>query len=127
MAKDYIGVAIAKPLLINNGAVSTVAGSTVIEQSIADILNTPVGSKFYLREYGSRIRELVFEPNDFVLRDLLTEYIREAIDNWEPRCTFYDIDFEQEDDVMNCFISVVEVQTNSILSFVYPFSREIKY
>lgn len=127
MAKDYIGVAIAKPLLLANGAVQTTEGDNVIEQAILDILNTPVGTRPFLREYGSRIRELVFEPNDFVLRDLLTEYIREAIDAWEARATFEDIDFEQEDDVLNCFITVVEVQTNSPLNFVYPFYREIKY
>ena len=53
-----------------------------IVQSIQDILSTPIGSRVMLREYGSRLYDLVDRPID---KMEIFSAIHEALDRWEPR------------------------------------------
>ena len=117
----YIGRAMTKPVTLHNGASTTMVGADVLKQSILDILHTPIGSRLLLPEYGSKLHMLLFEPNDIILKTLLRQYIKEAIDNWEDRCRFSDIEFTQEANRIDCTITVIELTSNEIYSFVYPF------
>ena len=56
-----------------------------IQQSIADILTTPIGSRIMREEYGSLLPELTDEP--LTEATLLQAYaaIVMAIQQWEPR------------------------------------------
>lgn len=56
-----------------------------IEQSIADILTTPVGSRVMRRDYGSRLPELVDMPMNAATRLLIAAASAGAIRRWEPR------------------------------------------
>lgn len=56
-----------------------------VQESIKDILITPVGSRVMLPEYGSRLYELVDRKVDDEFRADLTTYVFEAIEKWEPR------------------------------------------
>lgn len=123
--KEYIGQAMMQPVGLIAGRAATVTDFAVIEQSILDILNTPQGSRLLLPEYGSRLHECMFEPNDHVVKALLRQFVKEAIENWEKRCSFADIEFEQENDKINCFISVRILPSNEIQSFVYPFYKQL--
>lgn len=60
-------------------------GNGHIAQSIRDILTTPIGSRVMLREYGSRIPELVDRPLNALLDVELHAAVAEALDRWEPR------------------------------------------
>lgn len=56
-----------------------------LKQSIADILNTPIGSRVMRRDYGSRLFELVDAP---INRSTVIEIISataEALMKWEDR------------------------------------------
>lgn len=57
----------------------------VIWASIIHILNTPIGTRVRKPEFGSRLMDLVFEPNDDLLVGLARIYIAEALAKWEPR------------------------------------------
>lgn len=57
----------------------------VIWSSIVNILLTPLGTRIHLPEFGSRLPELLFEPNDDLLMALSRSYIQDAIAKWEPR------------------------------------------
>lgn len=57
----------------------------VIWSSIVNILLTPIGTRIMIPEFGSRVPELVFEPNDDLLQAQARIYIFEAIQKWEPR------------------------------------------
>lgn len=56
-----------------------------IEQSIENILETPIGSRFFQPEFGSNILNMIYEPltedNALVLFFMIVEAIRK----WEPR------------------------------------------
>lgn len=56
-----------------------------IENSIKDILLTPLGSRVMLPEYGSRIFELIDRKIDDEFRADLACFVIEAVEKWEKR------------------------------------------
>lgn len=78
---------IALPL-INRGGLGVFATQTtteLIKSSIQMILQTRLGERVMLPEYGSRLAELLYEPNDSVLVSLAKRFIVDALARWEPR------------------------------------------
>lgn len=71
-----------------NGGYLTISGVSKILQSIYIILSTPKGTRFFNPEFGTRIYQCLFEPNDFILKDLLKTYVVEDLQQQEPRCVF---------------------------------------
>lgn len=61
------------------------AGSDTIRASITHILGTKIGERVHLIEFGSRLHELVFEPNDQVFISLAKSFVEEALARWEQR------------------------------------------
>ena len=63
----------------------SLSGIDHLQQSLRDILTTPVGTRIMRREYGSRLYELVDAPmNNATLLDLYAA-TAEALARWEPR------------------------------------------
>lgn len=56
-----------------------------IEESIKDILLTPLGSRVMLPDYGSRLFELIDRRVDDSFRADLAFYVIEAVEKWEKR------------------------------------------
>lgn len=57
----------------------------VVFASVANILTTPLGTIPYRPFEGSEVTNLVFEPNDAVLRGLLRYYVTRDLRTQEPR------------------------------------------
>ena len=63
-----------------------------LKQSIADILNTPIGSRIMRRDYGSRLFELIDAPiNRSTVVDIVAE-TAEALMKWENRLVVTAVD-----------------------------------
>ena len=62
-----------------------VTDADLIRDSIVTILNTRMGQRLFQPDFGSRLHESVFEPNDPGLIALLQEDVVNAITKWEPR------------------------------------------
>ena len=58
-----------------------------LQQSITDILTTPLGSRVMRRDYGSRLFELIDRPQNAQTLTELTTATAEALLRWEPRLT----------------------------------------
>lgn len=56
-----------------------------IEESIKDILLTPLGARVMLPEYGSRLYELIDRKVNDEFRADLAAYVIEAVERWERR------------------------------------------
>lgn len=56
-----------------------------LQQSIQDILTTPIGTRVHRRDYGSRLPRLVDRPMNPSLRTELVAATAEALERWEPR------------------------------------------
>ena len=61
------------------------SGEVHLRQSVSDILNTPIGSRVMVREYGSHLFELVDSPRDDLLRLRIIAATATALSRWEPR------------------------------------------
>lgn len=127
MERDYLGKALRFPFKLLNGRGEVVTDSELIKQSISRLLNTPVGTRFMLPEYGSRVRELLFEPNDNLVKDLLRVFVKEAIDKWETRVRYNKCNFYSTEDYLAIEIHYTILKSNEIDSFVFPFYRQLKY
>ena len=68
------------------------SGLDHLKQSIADILNTPIGSRIMRRDYGSRLFELIDAPiNRSTVVDIVAE-TAEALMKWEDRLVVSAVD-----------------------------------
>lgn len=56
-----------------------------LEQSVRDVLLTPIGTRVMRRRYGSRLMSLLDQPmNDFLIASIQAAVV-EALSNYEPR------------------------------------------
>jgi uncharacterized protein len=123
--KEFLGQGLAFPLQVNpRGELALVTGATDIDQSIGVILGTIPGERVMRPEFGCRAWQLVFAPNNATTRSLLEQYVRQALEFWEPRINLMkvEVDADVEDDGR----LVVEIQyeiksTHDRRSIVYPF------
>lgn len=56
-----------------------------IRNSLLNILTTPIGSRAFVPEYGSRLYKFLQEPIDPVTSVQIEELLIQAIIKWEPR------------------------------------------
>lgn len=129
LVEAYLGVALKFPIEINEfGTPNLVTGRDAVRQSIVNILSTPYGSRYFQPSYGSQVSELIFQPNDEILKSLLINYISSALAQWEKRIKVQmvtvEIPFPAQAD---CNISYKILQSSEVDSFIFPFYREIKY
>jgi phage baseplate assembly protein W len=125
----YLGTAIEYPISLQDGSPQLVAGLTVVGQSIKDILNTPIGTRLFLRQYGSRLRQVQFEVLDESVEALLDLVIFEALEKWETRAVIESITYASNTDEGSCTatINTFVPKYNQIAAFVYPFYTKLKY
>lgn len=83
--------------------------SSLRRSSIMMILATKPGERVMLPEFGSRLHELIFEPNDEILqRDLINETVG-AISRWEPNVRVLAVFPEIRSDTVTIFIDFVDL------------------
>lgn len=125
--EDWIGsgVQFAHSFNPDSGRVIANKGADRLHQSIYIILSTIKGERFFLPEFGSDLHKLVFEQNDYILKDLLQVYIKEALAKWEPRIvvTAVEVLSEQEGNTVPVSISYRIKKSNVTGNYVYPFER----
>jgi phage baseplate assembly protein W len=92
-----------------------------IEQAIRIILLTAPGERVMRPEFGCRIHELVFEPNNRATAVQAERYITEALGRWEPRIEVTQVEAKPEDVHLNVHITYTIKATSDERSLVYPF------
>ena len=99
-----------------------------IRESIVQILETRLGERLKRPVFGSKVKDLVFEQNDEVLKGLLRYHVVEAIKRWEKRVVVTEVVFDMPERTegvlvrMNISYRVMHGQTSENL--VYQFFRE---
>lgn len=123
---DFLGISEKFPLQPNmNSGVELVADFESINQSINDILSTPIGLRFFNEYYGSNLHYLQFEPNDSVFRALAIYFSFDAITKWEKRIKLKSVDVQMETEKSFIILPYNVIQGNQEGNFIYPFYREI--
>ena len=128
MAFDPIGTAMANPVQLDAGRSVITNGTRTIVESVIDILGTAKGETFFNEDYGSRLEETLFLPNDSVTFSVIKQMCIEALTRWEKRIRIDSVEVESSTtDSVKCFIhlSFTVVATNLTESFIYPFYERL--
>src|SRR5919199_6774406 len=89
---DFLGAGWAFPPRIDpRGRIALARQERDVEEAIHMILLTPVGQRVMRPEFGCRIHELIFAPNDATTLGLATYYVEDALAMWEPRIQVTDV------------------------------------
>ena len=126
---DFLGKGWNWPVTVQNGQIAYAAGEDSIRESILLILGTDKGERIMRPDFGCGIHKLVFAPNDTATAAMIAFYVKEALEEWEPRIELLDVNAVPDDDEqnrMNIEISYNIISTNTKNNLVYPFYLEGK-
>ena len=123
--RDFLGKGLRFPVSINlNGGVSTSAFEENVRQSLFIILGTAPGERIMRPDFGCRIHDLMFDPNNYVTAARAEFYCEEALYKYEPRVENLEVKAGPNSDEPNRLdIQItyrITGQTN-IRNLVYPF------
>lgn len=125
--RDFLGTGWAFPVRVDaTGRVATARHEQDIEQAMVMILLSPKGQRVLRPEFGCRIHELIFAPNDTTTAGLAAYYVEEALARWEPRIAVQHVDVSPDVDAPERMLILVDYTikaTNDRRSLVYPFYR----
>lgn len=135
MSVDFLGKGLRFPFAFqkrSGGAqVSTITSMdhAHIHESILQILGTRPGERFMNPEFGSHVRDLVFEPNNDVLKGLLRHYVIDDVERWEKRVYVTDVSFDESTEAIDANMLLVRISYRVIDTqvegnLVWPFCRE---
>ena len=124
---DYLGNGWAFPMGVDaRGRIALAHGERDVEEAIYMILLTPQGQRVMRPEFGCRIHDLIFAPNDATTVGLAAYYVEEALGMWEPRITVLDVKVEADsENPARMWIDIryqIKATTDS-RSLVFPFYR----
>lgn len=95
-----------------------------IKADLLQLLLTNPGERVMLPEFGTPLRDLVFEPNDVSLELVAKKMIADSITKWEPRIVVSDISVTSNFDPNNLNQNDLGEEIDAILgisiSFVDP-------
>jgi uncharacterized protein len=84
--REFLGKGLRFPVSVNlNGGVSTSALEENVRQCIFILLGTAPGERINRPDFGCRIHDLMFAPNNQMTAALACLYVEEAIYKFEPR------------------------------------------
>ena len=84
--RDFLGRGLRFPVSVNlNGGVSSSAFEENVRQSLFIVLGTAPGERINRPDFGCRIHDLMFAPNNDITAARAEVYCEEAIYKFEPR------------------------------------------
>ena len=96
-AADFIGRGILFPMRVDqSGSIALGRGADDIDASIRMAIITAPGERVMRPQFGCRIWDLLFEPINANTLGLMTEAVRDAVSQWEPRVDLEDVVVEPD-------------------------------
>ena len=112
------------PQIGSHGGWALTSERNEIDQAIRIVLMTAIGQRVMRPNFGCRIHELVFAPNNSQTHGRAKRYVEQALAMWEPRITLRDVNVGPHPDRPNQLlidIKYVVKSTNDPRSLVHPF------
>ena len=122
---DFIGRGILWPLRVDqSGSIALGSGPDDINASIRMVIITAPGERVMRPQFGCRIWELLFEPINANTLGLMSEAVRDAVSQWEPRVELEDVNVEPDPE--NAARVTIDLRyrvkaTNDRRNLVFPF------
>ena len=123
--RDFLGKGLRFPVSINlNGGVSSSALEENVRQSIFIILGTAPGERIKRPDFGCRIHDLMFAPNNEMTAARAEIFCEEAIYKYEPRVSNVTCSARpnpSQPNVLDLKVEYVIASTNAEKNLVFPF------
>lgn len=127
-SKRFLGSGWSYPVLTDkDGGVGISRYEENVDQNILIVLGTAPGERQMRPDFGCKIHDLVFRPNNRMTCNLAENFVRTAISKWEPRVgdVVVAANPDSYDDArMRIEISYTIQATNATRNLVYPFYLE---
>jgi phage baseplate assembly protein W len=124
---DVLGSGWAFPPTVDaRGRIALARQERDVEEAIYMILLTPVGQRVMRPEFGCRIHDLIFAPNDATTVGLATYYVEDALGMWEPRIQVHDVRVRADPENEGRLLIHIRYEikaTHDERSLVFPFYR----
>lgn len=123
----FIGKGLVFPIEITpGGGPLMTSGPKLINSSIKMILGWNYMQRIFQSNFGSRCTNMLEEPNDLTLRQLIEHFAFDAITFWEPRITLTDVTaYRTEETKLKLRISYKVKNSGLEHTYIFPFYREI--
>ncbi|HIB47323.1 MAG TPA: hypothetical protein EYN07_07950 [Flavobacteriaceae bacterium] len=109
-----------------NIGVEMVENEKDIKESLEILMNTNVGERAMLPEYGCKVLQFLFEAISNSKMHFLKELIRTAIIQYEPRVELNDIAIDHSDyqqGIIRVGIDYSVITTNTRFNLVFPYYK----
>lgn len=126
---EFIGQGLIFPIQLSKmGSPNIGGGKDLLESSIKAILSWNIGTRFFLGEFGTRLEELLQEPNDLITQVLVKHFTVEVISKWEKRLEVLDVELtERTDNSINIKIRYKVINTKISETFTFPYYSQLIY
>jgi len=125
MAQEIVGRGWAFPPGISSqGGLALTSERSEIDQAIRIILSTSPGQRVMRPQFGCRLQELVFAPNNSQTVAQARRFVEEALGMWEPRITVTRVDARPDPQEASRLVIEIEYEikaSHDRRSLVYPF------
>lgn len=125
MAQEFLGAGWSYPLQFDpRGRLVMAREEDAVRRSLWLVLATAIGERAMRPEFGCGLHDLVFAPANTELFGRVTEAVRRAIAQWEPRVALQSVSLlpdPQDPERLVIDLQVQILATNSPLNLVYPF------
>lgn len=103
-----LGQSTSFPLRVGtDGSIRWSQGEDNIRESIAVILQTEVGERIALPDFGAGLGAFLFEPNNPATHARIAHRIEDALRRWEPRIVLESVEVEEDQsDATACIATV---------------------
>ena len=122
---NFLGVGFRFPFAVGaGGGIRLSKFETNIEESVRIILGTALGERQMRPEWGCRIHDFVFAPNNTSTQTLVAHHVEEALGKYEPRIRNVEVQAMPDPDSAERILVDVRYEiraTNSIHNLVFPF------
>jgi len=96
-AGNLFGRGISFPPRIGpDGRIAWSEGEANVREAIRIILQTDLGERLMLPDFGGNLSHFLFEPNIVTTRHLISDRITKALAQWEPRILVQGVDVEPD-------------------------------
>lgn len=123
--REFLGKGWRFPVAINlTGGISSSAYEENVRESIFIILGTAPGERLMRPQFGSRIHDLMFSPNNNMTAALAVHYCEEALLKFEPRIRNVKVTARpsaNEPNRLDIRVSYAVGDSNDRRNLVYPF------
>jgi phage baseplate assembly protein W len=123
--RAYLGIGWKFPLQVTAlGGIAQSSAEQRIEEAIYLILGTAKGERLMLPNFGCRVHDLVFAPNNAAVMTQVVQTVRAALTENEPRIDVLELDAQSAPGQPNLLLIRINYRirsNNAVHNLTYPF------